>query len=862
MMPERPLLRLPTPEPFTLRKRRGGGDLVCPSRDRQRARLDPQFERLSRAVENPREILALRDDPASIAPERAIVFEVAGSLPDFYEQARAIGLEYLGDWEDEFDSSDDFYNAKHPDQPVVGRIYIAMPGAQALKELLSLWNRFKINQRMPDGKGQWRELFEQLLDVRPWGPQDRLTAETIRAWEDDLRRAQRSFIRLEIEVWFHENSSRRATAFAGIAEAVAKEGGQIVNHAVIPEIHYDAALVDIPADRVQALIDHPDIGLARADEVMFLRPQSVATCPATDLEGAISAAATSTPSFVSNEPIAALLDGLPVENHVRLAGRLRVDDPEGLEATYPAVRREHGTEMASLIIHGDLNHGEAPISRPLYVRPVLQPSLGGNGGERTPDDRLLVDVIHQAVRRIKEGDGTEPPTAPRVLVINLSLGDENRPFARVMSPLGRLLDYLAWRYHVLFLVSAGNIKDRLPVDGFANWSEFEAATPEQRETAVLLALSAHKSQRTLLSPAESMNALTIGAAHSGSAFTGTFPNGRVDPFTDEALPNIVSAMGLGFKKIVKPELLFDGGRAPVMMASTGGGLILRPPTGGAQFFGLKTARPSPTSGDRFEDFTWGTSAATALATRAAHQIYDVLLDDAGGSAHTDLAEDRLPLILKALLVHSAQWSEKGALLDRMFSPQGQGSHFARRDDIARLLGYGVPRIVRVLDCAENRATLVGTGSIAADSALLYKIPMPDGLDGVRAFRSFTVTLAWFSPVNPRHQGYRMAALDVSAASEDKYWITKDREPSQPTDKAVVRGTVFHERRTGEAATVFIDDGHILLRVSCRAGAGNLPQEIPYALAISFEVGVEAGIAVYDEVRTRLAAQVRATVGAG
>jgi hypothetical protein len=44
-------------------------------------------------------------------------------------------------------------------------------------------------------------------------------------------------------------------------------------------------------------------------------------------------------------------------NHVRLAGRLSVDDPEGLEATYPVQRREHGTEMASLIIHGDLSAG-------------------------------------------------------------------------------------------------------------------------------------------------------------------------------------------------------------------------------------------------------------------------------------------------------------------------------------------------------------------------------------------------------------------------------------------------------------------------------------------------------------------------
>jgi hypothetical protein len=220
------------------------------------------------------------------------------------------------------------------------------------------------------------------------------------------------------------------------------------------------------------------------------------------------------------------------------------------------------------------------------------------------------------------------------------------------------------------------------------------------------------------------------------------------------------------------------------------------------------------------------------------------------------------LVLKALLVHSAEWSEKGALLDTFFGPRGKGAHLVRRDDIARLLGYGVPRIERVLDCAENRATLVGTGTIAPDTALLYRIPLPDDLDGIRAFRALTVTLAWFSPVNPRHQGYRMASLDVSSGSEDKYWITADRAPCQPTDKAIVRGTVFHERRAGEAATVFVDDGYVLLRVSCRATAGNLTEEIPYALAVSFEVGVSAGIAVYDQVRTRLATQVRAGVGAG
>ncbi|MBP2464784.1 hypothetical protein JOH52_000805 [Sinorhizobium meliloti] len=808
---------------------------------------------------DPQQILALRNDPASIAPERAIVFEVEGSLKDFYEQARAIGLEYLGDYEDDFAPSGDFYDQDDPGKSLAGRIYLAMPDVQALRELLSLWRRYKNNERMPTGRGPWRELFSQLIDVRPWGPQDRIPDETIKAFAEDLERAPDAPVRFEVELWYHENAERRAGAIGRLTADIESAGGAVVDHAVVSEIRYDAALVDLPAASVRTLLDNPDIGLARADDVMFLRPQSVARSPASEIEGENGPGAGAAPVFVSDEPIAALLDGLPVENHARLAGRLRVDDPEGLAETYPVAQREHGTEMASLIIHGDLNHGEPPLPRPLYVRPVFRPT---QGGERTPDDRLLVDVIHQAVRRIKVGEGQEPAAAPQVVLINLSLADEKRPFARIMSPLGRLLDYLSWRYRVLFLVSAGNITDRLKVEGYANWTDFEAANAEDREKAVFASLNAQKSQRTLLSPAESMNALTIGAAHAGSAFNGGFPAGRIDPFTAEGVPNIISAMGLGFKKVVKPELLFSGGRAPVQMAATGGELVVMPVRAGAQHFGLKVARPSAAGGTSFEDFTWGTSAATALATRAAHRIHDVLLDGDGGSHHADVTTNELPLLLKALMVHGAQWSNKGAMLDGFFGPQGQGSHLARRDDITRLLGYGVPDIQRVLDCAENRATLLGTGTIDADSAVLYRIPLPDGLDGVRALRGLTTTLAWFSPVNPRHQGYRMAALDVSAASDDKYWMADERDSYQPTDKAVVRGTVCHERRTGEAARVFVDDGNLLLRVSCRAAAGTLADPVPYALAVSFEVAIDTGIPVYEQVRERLGVPVRAGIAAG
>lgn len=57
--------------------------------------------------------------------------------------------------------------------------------------------------------------------------------------------------------------------------------------------------------------------------------------------------------------------------------------------------------------------------------------------------------------------------------------------------------------------------------------------------------------------------------------------------------------------------------------------------------------------------------------------------------------------------------------------------------------------------------------------------------------------------------------------------------------------------------MFVDDGYLLLRVSCRASAGALADPLPYALAVSFEVAVEAGIQVYEQVRARLAVPVRA-----
>ena len=144
----------------------------------------------------------------------------------------------------------------------------------------------------------------------------------------------------------------------------------------------------------------------------------------------------------------------------------------------------------------------------------MQPRRGFDGKlfEAVPEGILPIDIVHRAVRRLYEDEGDEPPVAPSVRVINLSVCDRSRPFDRGMSSWARLLDWLSWTYNVLFVISAGNhshdIELSVPREDLRNLS------PEDREKVVIKAIAADTRHRRLLSPAETLNGLTIAATHS------------------------------------------------------------------------------------------------------------------------------------------------------------------------------------------------------------------------------------------------------------------------------------------------------------------------------------------------------------
>lgn len=857
-MPTRPLLRLPAPNSVAAPAGHGGpAPLRFPSHRRQREKFGPLFDRLRGVLGRPGAVLELRDDPHNLAPERVIVFEIAGTVANFLKAvARVDGLEFMAEYEGDFAGDRDFAvqdsrkgreGQDRTDKAIPSRFYLAMPDVLALRQLVALWDRWGRGEPMDFGFAPFANLFAQLHDLRPWGPQDRIPEETLAFWREEIERHPGQPVRTEVELWYRDSAARRDESSRHLSSLVVAAGGQMVHEAVIPDIAYHGALIDIPAAEVRNLIEQRVVNLALADDVMFLRPQSVLLGPI-EVEPGPDAAFDGAGGVAAGDPIAALLDGVPVQGHTLLTNRLRLDDPDNLQGRALVARRVHGTAMASLILHGDRNEAGPALSRPIYVRPVMVAEQ--NGDEHTEVDRLFIDTLYRAVLRIKGSEGEEA-VAPAVFLINISMGDTRRPFTRFVSPLARLIDFLSVRYNVLFIVSGGNVSAPLDVPAFRNWTTFETAAPNDRERAVVSALNAAKHERSILSPAESLNALTIGAQHQDHVAVRQGVVNVVDPFADSSLPNVSSGMGLGYRRMIKPDVYFPGGREYVRMKSTGNGLKISV-AGARRLFGLKAAAPDPSGQGRL-DYTAlsdGTSSATALATRSAHRIFDALMDRDGGSMLADMDPQFYAVVVKCLLVHSARWNGDHELLKDICGPDDKRRHVERGENSCRFVGFGVPDIVKALECAPNRATLVGYGVIEPDSAQRYRIPLPGCLERVTDPRSLTVTLAWFSPIKPGHQSYRCVRLEAAAAHPPIEVLGVKRVQSQPADVSVKRGSIFHERFDGTSAVPFIEDGHLSLLVWCKEDAG-ISEEGPVRYGIAVTIEAEAALPIYDEIQARL-----------
>jgi hypothetical protein len=898
-MADKPLLIFPNPTQAVRPKQKtgfGSPNYHYPDVDRQKDRLTPQFQTMRQSF--------VTDIATGIEPETVLVMETIGKIEDFERAVRAIeGLEWLAEIEeDEIEPDVDFYEkpkigkrlfykniedisskqssqiwdalqqnafidtegyltdknledfmpfipedvkgfgqqiidilkiAARPSGSLSGRLFLSMSNRQAWEHILRLRSQWDSQKKLPYRYQKWSEVFSYLKTLRPWDVVDRLEETHVREyWQEnlDFYQSRDELIPFEIELWFRRDRNKRNQAQQNVENLIRQGKGNIISSCIIEEIRFHALKAELPPENIQSVLASQYIGLFRSQDVMFFRPTgqcAVEVLPDGEMGEFVA-------GEVSGDPIVAILDGDPFINHDLLRNRLIIDDPDDFGSSYQVKDRKHGTATSSLICHGEIDANEPPLNRPVYIRPIMKPNEKDlNRFEYVPEDQFFEDLVERSVRRIFERIGDEGPVAPTVKIINISIGDPDKMFFHRLSSCARLLDWLSFKYNVLFCVSGGNVNKNI-ILGITE-DQFSALTEEQRLGHTLKIIHEDIRNRRIISPAESVNSLTVGAIHNDFASTNSYGR-RIDILPNPLLPSPVSSHGYGFRSSIKPEIYMYGGRQLYLHRTNGKYEIhlssLAP--------GQKVAAAPVSAGETGRAlYCCGTSNATAIASRSTAMIYESIERLQQQYRHA-IPDHNIAVLLKTLLIHSASWGNSKDVLEKHL---GNGIN---RKTVTRYLGYGIPDIKRVLECTQQRATAIGYGQIKKDERHEYRLPLPPSLSGANETRRLTITLAWFSPINPDNRDYRKANLSFDPPKEQIGVQRKEADGHQ-----VKRGTVQHEIMEGQQIVSYQDGDNLLIPIECREDAGGLDEVIHYGLAVTLEVKEGIDIPIYDEIQQRI-----------
>ena len=756
------------------------------------------------------------------------------------------GLEWLAEMDVDEIELHDLYDEQTGEKIKGGRFYILASNRQATDRLLGLWQRHREGGKLNRGFGKFGELFTYLLTLRRWDIRDRLRDTGILdVWrqEYEIKKGTSSYMDFEIQLHNRISEEKRNQEVHGLRQKIESAGGTVGQTIHIADIAFHAIKATLPIASIEQVINYDWDTIEPSDNfhpvfdskaVRYFRP----TGQHIDADGELQEHLLQRELAPVNDdpPILALLDGAPILRHSMLDDRIDFFDPDSYVSDYEPRQQKHGTAMASLVCHGDLGRPQAErvsLARRIYARPVMKPNQLGDR-EEIPPEIFQEDIIERAVREMFEGDSP----ARNIRVINLSLGNIDQLYLNEMSPWARLLDWLAFKYKVLFIVSAGNY-----LNAIRNTSNDQSTLDDKQR--LLLGIDTNQRNHRLLSPAESMNALTVGSLQSDASGNLRNPADGFDPIEDMGLPAPYSRIGPGYRSAIKPDIFVHGGRLLYRQESAKADFIHpvisnEPPGVQVAYPG---AMPEQLNSTAYEA---GTSHAAAIASHGAGHIFEMLEDLR--TDHDDiLIADFDAILIKALLVHSASHGENSNAYKHLRNSTNSRK-FKRY--LSRYLGYGNVNIERVLECTRTRATAIGCGRIQDRHRHRFTLPLPVS-SSIQDYLRLTVTLAWFSPINPHNIGLRRAKLFF----EGNELSGMRGHARQETDWQQVRkGTVQHE--------IFglnknnLEGNSLELFVQCAADAGTLDEEIPYGLAITLEVAEQETLDLYEVVKQNIRQQVR------
>ena len=419
--------------------------------------------------------------------------------------------------------------------------------------------------------------------------------------------------------------------------------------------------------------------------------------------------------FVPTKATVCLLDTGITAAHRLLAPAISDNRIQAVDSTWRTDDQDgHGTQMAGVALYRDLkarliNTGREEVVHTLESVKILHPS-----GEHEPS--LYGAVTEQAVALAE----IENPNADRAICMAVTAPFYNTNDGSPSS----------WSGAIDSITSGadGSDEKRLMFISAGNVTPDELADSHFYDANILHGVE---------NPGQAWNAVTVGAYADDitlddpryKGFSAVADYGDISPYSS-------TSYTWDSKWPIKPEILLDGGN----MVSNGQDYMSCPP------LSVLTTNNQPL---RYQFATiWGTSAATAQAAWMAAQLF---------AEYPGI----WPETVRALLVHSARWTQK------MVSKYNTDDKKTRgRRDLLRICGYGIPDLNRAIQCYNNSVNMViqgkiqpftkRDGQVEMNEMHLHRIPWPTEVLQALAEApvEMRVTLSYFIEPGPGEKGWK------------------------------------------------------------------------------------------------------------
>lgn len=414
-------------------------------------------------------------------------------------------------------------------------------------------------------------------------------------------------------------------------------------------------------------------------------------------------------------PAVCVLDSGTTLAHPLIATALDANDqlawtPQWTAADTSRKWAGHGTQMSGLALYGDLTDLLIGQQEVILAHRLESVKILPDHGANDPD--LYGHITASAVGRIE----VQAPERRRAYCLAVTADGDH--WRGQPSSWSAKIDDLAngdGEDQRLFAISTGNISYYYPAAEYL----------DQNDVA------------NIESPAQAWNAICVGAVTDRcNIVDGTLAGWMSMAPAGDLCPRSRTSVPSADDWPIKPDVVFEGGNQGVDPATGSGDHV--------DDLALLTTFNRPN--ERLLTVTGDTSAATAQVARMAAQIW---------SDHIDL----WPETVRALIVHSAEWTEQ------MLSHLPQDPRQIHKRLLVRRYGYGVPSLSRALWSMENDVTLVVESqlrpfvregsNVRTRDMNLHDFPWPtENLEDLaEQLVEMRVTLSYFIEPNPGERGW-------------------------------------------------------------------------------------------------------------